>query len=604
MAVVPSRSTVAWPSARVTTVTIVALVIVIVVLLVVIGVVVSSRRAASSPASRSMTAARSHPMHALPPLLLPPEAAEIPLLPLPRGTEAAAAASSLRGGGYRFEEYPAPPAGALDLRTRVAAPIPVYDQLYGDCPEQATAFLVEYMSAREHGRAFRPSRLLLSFDSTRFESVGQPQLLRVLQRTLGGPDTTVDHSGRGNPTHCAATLLLRGMVDERLYPYPTASQFKAHRAAIGRARAALEAVRPLGARPSAAALSRWRAQVERALAADGAYLRALARPPAKVERLALRNRVGRAYVLDPTDLPTLRKCLAHVGPVAFSMACPWWLGPLGLNKLLSRRATDAAVQELLASEAPSAFTAEQRRFLRLLPALSDVAMTFYRNGVTPKQQGVVITRWFHTHRLPLSWARFPHRPPPPFTAEQTRRFNAALDRHFNALDAASRRELARLPYPHAEEARHIRALEAADGLYAKAQRAMQLSDEYGLRVVLPDRALRAAAADRPAVRDAVDYFKHQVNGGHAMVLVGYDDARREFTVRNSWGENFGDHGHFYLSYDFFSAATDNALRPNHRWLIDAVCVAHVELAPPSSSSHAPPPPHAPPSHAPSHAQRE
>lgn len=40
-------------------------------------------------------------------------------------------------------------------------------------------------------------------------------------------------------------------------------------------------------------------------------------------------------------------------------------------------------------------------------------------------------------------------------------------------------------------------------------------------------------------------------GGHAVVAVGYDNARRVFIIRNSWGANWGDHGYGYLSYDFF-----------------------------------------------------
>lgn len=39
-------------------------------------------------------------------------------------------------------------------------------------------------------------------------------------------------------------------------------------------------------------------------------------------------------------------------------------------------------------------------------------------------------------------------------------------------------------------------------------------------------------------------------GGHCMVLVGYDDMKRQFIARNSWGADWGDNGHVYLSYDF------------------------------------------------------
>jgi len=41
-------------------------------------------------------------------------------------------------------------------------------------------------------------------------------------------------------------------------------------------------------------------------------------------------------------------------------------------------------------------------------------------------------------------------------------------------------------------------------------------------------------------------------GGHALLAVGYDDQKRHFIVRNSWGEEFGDQGYCYMPYDFFT----------------------------------------------------
>lgn len=39
-------------------------------------------------------------------------------------------------------------------------------------------------------------------------------------------------------------------------------------------------------------------------------------------------------------------------------------------------------------------------------------------------------------------------------------------------------------------------------------------------------------------------------GGHAVVAVGYDDATRQFTVRNSWGTSWGLNGYFKMPYDY------------------------------------------------------
>ena len=39
-------------------------------------------------------------------------------------------------------------------------------------------------------------------------------------------------------------------------------------------------------------------------------------------------------------------------------------------------------------------------------------------------------------------------------------------------------------------------------------------------------------------------------GGHAVLVVGYDDAKQLFTIRNSWGPQVQDHGHFYMPYSY------------------------------------------------------
>jgi len=41
-----------------------------------------------------------------------------------------------------------------------------------------------------------------------------------------------------------------------------------------------------------------------------------------------------------------------------------------------------------------------------------------------------------------------------------------------------------------------------------------------------------------------------VLGGHAVVVVGYDDSKKWFIVRNSWGNSWGDAGYFYMPYEF------------------------------------------------------
>jgi hypothetical protein len=42
-------------------------------------------------------------------------------------------------------------------------------------------------------------------------------------------------------------------------------------------------------------------------------------------------------------------------------------------------------------------------------------------------------------------------------------------------------------------------------------------------------------------------------GGHAMTVVGYDDARQAFRLVNSWGKQWGDRGFAWISYEAFNS---------------------------------------------------
>ncbi|KAL2887508.1 putative peptidase C1-like protein L477 [Ceratocystis lukuohia] len=45
-------------------------------------------------------------------------------------------------------------------------------------------------------------------------------------------------------------------------------------------------------------------------------------------------------------------------------------------------------------------------------------------------------------------------------------------------------------------------------------------------------------------------------GGHGVMVVGYNDNEKVFIVRNSWGEKWGDNGHFYMPYAYLKHCSD------------------------------------------------
>jgi len=76
----------------------------------------------------------------------------------------------------------------------------------------------------------------------------------------------------------------------------------------------------------------------------------------------------------------------------------------------------------------------------------------------------------------------------------------------------------------------------------------------------------------------------QLEGGHAVLAVGYDDANQWFIVRNSWGTGWGMKGYFTLPYSYLldqnlsddflddqSREVSGAL-PSKRSLLQQVCL--------------------------------
>jgi len=56
---------------------------------------------------------------------------------------------------------------------------------------------------------------------------------------------------------------------------------------------------------------------------------------------------------------------------------------------------------------------------------------------------------------------------------------------------------------------------------------------------------------------AMPKSKRSNEGGHCMVIVGYDDNKRHWIVRNSWGIGWGDMGYGYVPYEYLDASEAN-----------------------------------------------
>ena len=84
---------------------------------------------------------------------------------------------------------------------------------------------------------------------------------------------------------------------------------------------------------------------------------------------------------------------------------------------------------------------------------------------------------------------------------------------------------------------------------------------YGLKKCLADGypfvfgftvydSFMSEAVARTGVVPMPDFDKESVQGGHAVLAVGYDDVSSRFIVRNSWGTGWGQSGYFTFPYEY------------------------------------------------------
>ncbi|MDE1727436.1 MAG: C1 family peptidase, partial [Thaumarchaeota archaeon] len=67
-------------------------------------------------------------------------------------------------------------------------------------------------------------------------------------------------------------------------------------------------------------------------------------------------------------------------------------------------------------------------------------------------------------------------------------------------------------------------------------------------------------------KDATGNINEQVVGGHAVMAVAYDDSKKAFKCRNSWGTNWGQKGYFWIPYDYLT----NTFLASDFWTVELI----------------------------------
>lgn len=67
------------------------------------------------------------------------------------------------------------------------------------------------------------------------------------------------------------------------------------------------------------------------------------------------------------------------------------------------------------------------------------------------------------------------------------------------------------------------------------------------------QSFESQAATQTGVIPLPNPATERLLGGHAILLVGYQEAQQRFIFRNSWGTDWGDSGYGYLPYAYITA---------------------------------------------------
>ena len=102
------------------------------------------------------------------------------------------------------------------------------------------------------------------------------------------------------------------------------------------------------------------------------------------------------------------------------------------------------------------------------------------------------------------------------------------------------------------------------GLGMKVALANGLPVVFG--IVLPDEMLMIEGNMTGRIQRPAGQFPPPGNGGHAMLVVDYDDASQSWLVRNSWGESYGEAGYVWIDYQVMDAYSD----AHEFWTIGAI----------------------------------
>lgn len=96
-----------------------------------------------------------------------------------------------------------------------------------------------------------------------------------------------------------------------------------------------------------------------------------------------------------------------------------------------------------------------------------------------------------------------------------------------------------------------------DNMHTNIVEAISKNKPVGLEIFVYNSMFDTDKTGKVPTPNPVNYFdtndpRDAFIGGHAVVIVGYDDNKKIYTIANSWGEGWADKGFCYIKYDYIT----------------------------------------------------
>ena len=410
---------------------------------------------------------------------------------------------------YDFDMINKPLPKILDLRSKCP---PVYDQgLLGTCTNQSNAFLYHYYCKNVLKNNFIPSRFFLDYSISKLKGGCESSYLNT--------DISISNIQADGGSHVfnnIGILAIDGVCNKHLYPYPNYYKQAKHQFINDKINEYKQDLSKLNNKPEE--LQKTLLKIQE-LSESNIY-----KPPSREAYIdAKKHTINNLNIYRIRhNLEDIKKCLNYIGPISFDMNFSKYIeNILKYNDKNNLLKAIKILKEYLKNEKLN--KNDRIYILKYIESIN-------KKIVSPKNDEFISEKTFNKLYIKKIY--------PLFNQSQKKYFK---DRHNYTLKFPTKQinliknTLKNYNIP-INKLYNIRYIKQNYNIYLNSyDYIMNLANKY---------------KDLKNMLNTINLINNPVEG-HSMAIVGYDDLKKVFIIRNSWSDKWGDKGYFYMDYEYF-----------------------------------------------------